>query len=67
MRVLTCGEARDLAADMLDGEIDEEDQQAVLAHVASCGTCPGLYRAMVLLQAELSRSGNAQGRMTSDG
>ena len=67
MRVLTCGEARDLAADMLDGDIGEDDRQAVLAHVASCDTCPGLYRAMVLLQAELSRSGDPQGRMTSDG
>jgi anti-sigma factor RsiW len=52
---------------MLDGDIGEGDRQAVLAHVASCDTCPGLYRAMVLLQAELSRSGNPPGRMNSDG
>jgi predicted anti-sigma-YlaC factor YlaD len=56
MRVLSCAEVRDLASDLLDGEIGDDDKEAVLAHVGSCRTCPGLYRAMVLVHAELLRA-----------
>ena len=46
-RELTCGQARDLASEMLDGDLSAEDEAAVKDHVAGCQTCPGLYRAMV--------------------
>jgi predicted anti-sigma-YlaC factor YlaD len=62
MRVLSCAEARDLASDLLDGEIGEEDKQAVLAHVGSCLTCPGLYRAMVLVRTQLAQMGESSAR-----
>ena len=46
-RELTCGQARNLASEMLDGDLSAEDEAAVKDHVAGCQTCPGLYRAMV--------------------
>ena len=52
-RALTCGEARNLASEMLDGELATADVEAVTAHVATCKTCPGLYRAMVALRDRL--------------
>ena len=52
-RELTCGEARALASEMLDAELATADELAVKAHVATCHTCPGLYRAMVALHDRL--------------
>jgi len=54
VRELTCAEARDLASDLLDGDLDEPDTEAVLAHVGACPTCPGLYRGLVLVQERLA-------------
>ncbi|MDA8329663.1 MAG: zf-HC2 domain-containing protein [Candidatus Dormibacteraeota bacterium] len=59
MRELTCGEARDLASELLDGDLMEADAEAVLAHVSTCATCPGLYRALVLVRARLAAIGSA--------
>ncbi|GAC1581610.1 MAG: hypothetical protein NVS3B24_18450 [Candidatus Dormibacteria bacterium] len=56
-RVLTCGEARNLASEMLDGELSAADEAAVKDHVASCQTCPGLYKAMVEVHARLAAMG----------
>ena len=52
-RQLTCGQARDLASEMLDGDVSAEDEAAVRGHVAGCQTCPGLYRAMVEVHQRL--------------
>ncbi|MHB8507864.1 MAG: anti-sigma factor family protein [Candidatus Dormibacteria bacterium] len=52
-RALTCGEARNLASELLDGELSAADATAVQDHVAGCQTCPGLYRAMVAVHERL--------------
>ena len=53
MRTLTCGEARDLASDLLDGDLGPELAAAVEEHVAQCPTCPALYRALVAVRSQL--------------
>ena len=53
MRELTCAEARDLASDLIDGELSPELAASVENHVATCPTCPALYRAMVSVHARL--------------
>jgi len=50
---LACGEARPLASDMLDRELPAEDRDALLAHIASCSSCPQLYRSMAALYERL--------------
>lgn len=55
MRTLDCAEARDLASDLLDGELSPELERAVDEHVASCPTCPALYRALLAVHRELQR------------
>jgi hypothetical protein len=47
MATLSCEEARDLACDLLDGELPAETARLVEEHVAGCPSCPGLYRALV--------------------
>lgn len=56
MRVLSCAEARDLASDMIDGELGRDEVAAVEAHVATCPTCPNLYRAMVSVTGALRKA-----------
>ncbi len=53
MRELGCTEARDLASDLVDGELSAELTAAVENHVANCATCPALYRALVSVHARL--------------
>ena len=55
--MLSCGEARNLASEMLDGALSKSDEAAVKDHVASCETCPGLYRAMVAVHNRLEAMG----------
>lgn len=55
MIALSCSEARDLASDLLDGELSPELERAVDDHVAGCPTCPSLYRALLTLHRELQR------------
>ncbi len=55
MMTLSCAEARDLASDLLDGELSPEQERAVDEHVAGCPTCPALYRAMLAVHRELQR------------
>lgn len=55
MMALSCAEARDLASDLLDGELSSELERAVDEHVTGCPTCPGLYRALLTLHRELQR------------
>ena len=52
---LSCAEARDLASDLLDGELSPELERAVDAHVSGCPTCPALYRALLAVHRELRR------------
>ena len=52
---LSCERARDLAADLLDGDIPVDLRRQVEEHVATCPTCPELYRAMVTVHRELIR------------
>ncbi len=53
MRQLGCAEARDLASDLIDGELSAELTADVENHVANCRTCPALYRALVSVHARL--------------
>lgn len=53
MTDLSCAQARALAIRLLDGEITPTEQSAVLGHVATCPTCPALYRALVAVHARL--------------
>ncbi len=53
MRELGCAEARDLASDLIDGELSADLAAAVEHHVANCPTCPALYRAMVTVHSHL--------------
>lgn len=54
---LDCCAARELAIDLLDGDLDEATARAVRNHVATCPSCPQLYRALVLVRDELRRAG----------
>ena len=56
MRVLSCAEARDLASELIDGELGPADTAAVQAHVAGCPTCPNLYRALVAVTGALNKA-----------
>lgn len=55
MTGLTCAEARDPACDLLDGELTAEQARSVEEHVASCRSCPGLYRALVAVHRKLEQ------------
>jgi RNA polymerase sigma-70 factor, ECF subfamily len=55
MIALSCAEARDLASDLLDGELSPELERAVDEHVNGCPTCPALYRALLAVHRELQR------------
>lgn len=56
MRVLSCAEARDLASELIDGELGPEDAASVEAHVAGCSTCPNLYRALLAVTGAFRRA-----------
>lgn len=53
MRKLSCGQARALAIDLLDGGLTPMEESQVRAHVATCATCPALYRSLVAVHAAL--------------
>jgi len=55
MAGLTCAEARDLASDLLDGEVAADLARQVEEPVARCPTCPRLYRALVAVHRELTK------------
>jgi predicted anti-sigma-YlaC factor YlaD len=55
MAALSCAEARDLACNLLDGELPAQTARLVEEHVAGCPSCPGLYRALVAVHRELAR------------
>ena len=52
---LTCAEARDLASDLMDGELTPGVARQVEQHVARCPTCPNLYRAMLALHRRMEK------------
>lgn len=60
MMVLSCAEARDLASDLLDGELTGDLEQAVDEHVTRCPTCPALYRALLAVHRQLRRLHQAE-------
>jgi anti-sigma factor RsiW len=53
VRELDCAEARELASELMDGELSADQAAAVEQHVATCPTCPALYRAMVSVHSLL--------------
>jgi RNA polymerase sigma-70 factor, ECF subfamily len=55
MTELSCAEARDLASDLLDGELSPELERAVDEHVTGCPTCPALYRALLAVHRQLQQ------------
>ncbi len=57
MTEMTCAQARDLASDLIDGELDDGQAEVVMAHVEHCANCPALYRALATVVAALRRSG----------
>lgn len=65
MMALSCSEARDLASDLLDGELSPEQERAVDEHVAGCPTCPSLYRALLAVHRELQRQRRQHGSTTT--
>jgi RNA polymerase sigma-70 factor (ECF subfamily) len=62
MAALSCAEARDLASDLLDGDLAPEIARLVQEHVASCPSCPSLYRALVAVHGELGRLREVEAR-----
>lgn len=60
MKELTCGEARDMASELIDHDLAPDDQSSLQAHIATCSTCPNLYRALVAVQKALSQAGMAE-------
>ena len=56
MRVLSCAEARDLASDLIDGELGLEETAAAQTHVAGCLTCTNLYRALLAVTRALRKA-----------
>lgn len=54
MAELTCGAARALASDLLDGLLTAAEAGSVKAHVASCPACPNLCRSMVAVHERLA-------------
>jgi RNA polymerase sigma-70 factor, ECF subfamily len=67
MAALTCAEARDLASDLLDGELTADLARQVEEHVAGCPTCPNLYRALVAVYRELTKLKQASEAAESGG
>lgn len=57
---LSCAEARDLACDLIDGELTLEQTLRLEEHIATCQTCPNLYRSLVALTKALRQSEAAQ-------
>jgi anti-sigma factor RsiW len=53
MTQLSCAEARALANDLLDGGLTTIERSDVFAHIATCGTCPSLYRSLLAVRAAL--------------
>ncbi len=54
MTELSCAEARALANELLDGGLTDVERSDVFAHIATCGTCPGLYKSLLAVRAALS-------------
>ncbi len=52
MIALSCSEARDLACNLLDGELSPELAQAVDEHLTGCPTCPALHSALLTVRGE---------------
>ncbi len=44
---LSCAEARDLACDLIDGELILDQTRRLEEHIETCPTCPNLYRSLV--------------------
>ena len=43
---LTCAEARIMASDLLDDNLDAGERSALFEHIQSCASCPRLYQSM---------------------
>lgn len=55
MTDLSCADARRLATQLLDGDLSPSQIADVHAHVATCQTCPALYRSVVAVHGQLIR------------
>ena len=55
MGTLSCAEARDLASDLLGGDLGAVQVALVEAYVAGCATCPNLYLALVAINSHFRR------------
>ena len=53
MTQLSCGEARALANELLDGGLTTPERSDVFAHIATCGTCPSLYKSLLAVRTAL--------------
>lgn len=50
---LSCAEARDLACDLIDGELTPYQTRRLEEHIETCPTCPNLYRSLVAVTKAL--------------
>lgn len=50
---LSCVEARDLACDLIDGELTPDQTRRLEEHIETCPTCPNLYRSLVAVTKAL--------------
>ncbi len=52
---LSCAEARDMACDLIDGELPPDEIRRLEAHIETCPTCPNLYLSLVAVTKALRR------------
>ena len=65
---LGCTAARELAGDLIDGELPADMRAAVVSHVERCPSCPGLYRGLLAVVEALKLAGQGgSDRGDSDG
>lgn len=53
---LTCAHARQLAHELLDGELGASEAERLQAHIDTCASCPALYAALVIVRNHLRRT-----------
>ncbi|GAC1644892.1 MAG: hypothetical protein NVS4B2_34500 [Chloroflexota bacterium] len=50
---LTCGTARLMVSEYIDGELDAEAGKLLEAHLQTCANCPPLYAALIQVRRRL--------------
>jgi predicted anti-sigma-YlaC factor YlaD len=53
MLELTCQQARAMVSDYMNGDLNQEDVQALEYHLQHCTWCPPLYASLVEVQRHL--------------